>query len=171
MEKVKQEEKKEKDEALDVLHKQLVIEGQLIALYEKTEKEIASDAVRYILHMIQLDSKKHIDILQLVINVLDGEDVLKEEKEKILEGLNQHIELEKEAFASANKILDNTWIHENKGLKELINKWRNDEKEHIKTLKKLTDKTFFRISDFDFVVPFRTTEELDQRYTKYERKK
>jgi hypothetical protein len=105
----------------------------------------------------------------LATNVLNGDNVLRDEKEEILRGLVQHIELEKEAFSSAKKLLDNTWIRENKGLKELVTKWRDDEKEHIEALKKLSKKTFFRISDFDQAAIFKSTDELDERYSKYEK--
>jgi len=169
MYKIREEEKRELDEALDILKKQLLVEGQLIALYAEAEKEIQSKAVNYVLHMIHLESMKHIDILQLATNVLNGDNVLGDEKEEILRGLVQHIELEKEAFSSAKKLLDNTWIRENKGLKELVTKWRDDEKEHIEALKKLTEKTFFRISDFDQAAIFKSTDELDERYSKYEK--
>lgn len=55
-----------------------------MTLYKETAKEINSSAVKHLLHMISLDSRKHIDICQLVIEVLKGEDVLKEEKGELM---------------------------------------------------------------------------------------
>lgn len=169
---VKKKEEKEKEEIIDILEKQVEQEHILVSLYEETEKDIKSSAVRHLLHMIQLDSKKHVDICQLVIDVLRGEEVLKEEKEDLKKGLQRHIQLEKAAIEKANKILKNVWIRESEGLNELVKKWRNDEKEHHKALKKLAEKPFIRISERDFFAAFKTTEELEERYRKtYHRRK
>ncbi|UCH02753.1 MAG: hypothetical protein JSV20_02915 [Candidatus Bathyarchaeota archaeon] len=162
----KKRDEKEKEEAIDILTKQLETEYKLVSLYEETEKAIKSSAVRHLLHMIQLDSKKHIDICQLVIDILQGEEVLKEEKEDLKKGLQRHIELENEALEKANKLLRNVWIREIEGLQELVKKWRSDEKEHHKALKKLAEKPFIRISERDFFSAFKTTEELEERYRK-----
>ena len=159
---IKEREEKDKEEVIDLLSKQLEVERTLVRLYKETEKDIESSAVKHLLHMIQLDSRKHIDICQLVIEVLQDEDVLKEEKKEFLKGLQRHIELEKQAIDTANKILRNVWIRETKGLNELIKKWRNDEKEHHKTLKQLVSKTFFRTSPWDFQIM--SSEQLEERY-------
>jgi rubrerythrin len=165
--KVREEKEKEKEEVIDLLNKQIDVERNLVNLYKETAKDIKSNDVKHLLHMISLDSRKHIDICQLVIVVLQGEDVLKEEKGEILTGLKQHIELEKEAIDKANKILGNVWIRETKGLSELIKKWRNEEKEHHTMLKQMVGKTFFRIDEFDFAAVFKSKAELEERYEKY----
>lgn len=53
-----------------------------------------------------------------------------------------------------------------KGLRDLIKKWRKDEKELHTTLKNLVGKTFFRIEEFDVSTTFKSTEELEERYRK-----
>ena len=161
---INQREEKEKQEVIDLLQKQLDVERRLVDLYETTHRAIESKAVRLLLHMIQLDSRKHIDICQLVISVLQGEDVLKEEREYVIQGLQQHLKLEQAAIDMANKILKNVWIEETEGLKELIRTWRDEEKDHHKTLKKLADQRFFRMDPFDFVGFWRSTDELEERY-------
>jgi rubrerythrin len=133
---IKEREEKEKEEVIDLLSKQIDVERKLVNLYKETVKDIKSNVVKHLLHMISLDSSKHIDICQLVIEVLQEEDVLKKEKGELLTGLKQHIELEIDAIDKANKILRNVWIRETKGLSELIKKWRNEEKEHHTMLKK-----------------------------------
>lgn len=167
---IRDREEKEREDVIDLLGKQVKVERKLVSLYEETEGDIKSSAVKHLLHMIQLDSKKHIDICQLVIKVLTGEDVLKEEKEELMKGLQKHIKLEKEALDRSKKILANVWIRQNKGLRELINTWRKDEREHHKVLKKLAGKTFFRISDFDFGAMLKLPEQLEERYVKYDKK-
>jgi rubrerythrin len=170
-ERIKEREEKEKEEVINLLSIQVELEQKLVNLYKETSKDIKSNAVKHLLHMISLDSRKHIDICQLVIEILQGEDVLKEEKEELMTGLKQHMDLEKEAIERGNKILRNVWIQETKGLNELIKKWRNDEKEHHTMLKKLVGKTFFRIGDFDFSAALKSTKELEERYRKLKRKR
>lgn len=147
---IKEREEGARQEVIELLRKQMAVEGELVGLYEKTAGEINSTAVRHLLHMIQLDSRKHIDICQTVIEVLQGEEVLKQEKEELLEGLLRHVELEKESIERANKILKNVWIRETKGLSDLIKKLRNDEREHHKALQKLAGRPFFREDPFEF---------------------
>jgi len=79
-------ERKEKERGLLLLREQMRVEGKLVGLYEKTASEIKSKPVRHLLHMIQLDSRKHIDICETAMAILMGEDVLKEEKQELLEG-------------------------------------------------------------------------------------
>lgn len=163
-------EEKEKGEAIALLHNQIATEKKVITLlHNQIAKEIKSNPVRHLLHMIQLDSMKHIDICQAVIDVLRGEDVLKEEKKEIIEGMKRHLELEKKAIDTSKKILKNVWIEENAGLKELIKKLIKDEEDHHKTLMKLTDKTFFRIGFRDIMGSILSTAELDTRYVRLKR--
>jgi rubrerythrin len=168
-EQIRQREEKEREEAITLLQNQIAVEAKLVKLYQESEGEIESEAVRRLLHMIHLDSMKHIDICSIVIDVLRGEDVLMEEKKEALVGLQRHIDLEQEALEQANQILKNTWIDENRGLKALLKKWRNDEKEHHRALKKLKRQTFFRRSRFDFVA--KSTKELEERYLTYEKRR
>lgn len=147
---IKEREEREKQEALDLLRTQMTVEGELVKLYERTEGEMKSSAVGHLLHMIQLDSRKHIDICQTVIEVLQGEEVLTQEKKELIEGLQRHVDLEKGSIERANKILKNVWIRETKGLEQLIKRLRDDEREHHKTLKKLTGRAFFREDPFEF---------------------
>lgn len=161
-------EKRKKEEVIDLLRNQIELEAKLLDLYENTIEYIESGPVKHLLHMIQLDSRKHIDICQTAIEVLQGEDVLKPEKRELTEQLQRHIELEEDAVERANNILKNVWIRENKALSELIKRLRKDEREHHKTLKNLTRKEFFRVAYGDLYGMFRDPEE---RYVKYEIKK
>jgi len=51
------------------------VEGELVGLYERTAREISSQPVRHLLHMINMDSRKHIDICQTAIEILEGGDM------------------------------------------------------------------------------------------------
>jgi len=160
-------EKQDKIEVIDLLRKQIVTEQQLVRLYEETQGEVQSRVVRRLLHMIQLDSQKHIEICQLVIDVLQGEDILRNERREVIAGLKRHIELEKNALTLAKKVLKNVWIQETKGLQKLIKMWRDDEKKHHKALKNLTQMPFFRIEEFGgdyFLSVIQGWEKLEERY-------
>jgi len=60
-------------------------------------------------------------------------------------------------------------------IKDLIKKWKKDEKEHHTTLKNLVGKTFFRIAEFDVSTLFekvqkswkRDTGDINERESKY----
>ncbi len=156
--------KKEKAEAIRLLKEQIQVEGRLVGLYEKSHKEVENRPVRHILHMIQLDSRKHIDICQTAIEILEGKDVLKDERKELLTGVKEHVELEKGSIERADEILKNVWIRENKAIQELIKKLRDDEKRHHDTLKKLSEKTFFRLDPYDFTVIMRGSEFAEARY-------
>lgn len=157
-------EQREKEEVIALLREQVKVEGKLVDLYEKTAQDIRNKPVRHLLHTIQLDSMKHIDICQTVLEILQGEDVLKEEKTELKEGLREHLELERGSIERANEILKNIWIRENKAVTELIKKLRDDERRHTEALRKLADKTFFRWDPNDMTLIFRDTEWVDERY-------
>ena len=156
---------KEKEEIIKFMYRQIGIEGQLVSLYIETSGEVESSAVRHLLHMIQLDSMKHIDICQLVIDILKGEKILKKEKEELLVGLQRHINLEKESRDMAKKILNINLIQTTAGLKELVEKWRKDEEEHHNTMRNLTNKNFFEVP-FDFTSAIKSPEALEATYKK-----
>lgn len=161
---IKEREEKAKGEVIELLREQIKTEGRLVGLYEKTAPELENKPVRHLLHTIQLDSMKHIDICQTVLELLQGEDVLKEEKIELKERLREHVELEQGSITRANDILKNVWIRENKAAEELIKKLRDDEKRHTAALRKLADKTFFRLAPNDLTLVFRDSEWVDERY-------
>jgi rubrerythrin len=162
-------EDKEKEEIIELLKEQIKIEGRLVGLYEQSAKDLTNTPVRHILHMINLDSRKHIDICQTVIEILEGEDVFKEHKEDLLKGLKEHRDLEEDSVNRANKILGSVWIRENQALKVLIEKLRDDEKRHLNSLKKLSEKPFFRIDAKDFTAVFQGGEFAEKRYRRSKR--
>jgi len=80
MRELSEEEETSKEEAIGLLRKQIEVEGKLIGLYDKTASNTQNKPVRHLLHTIWLDSLKHIDICQTVLEILQGEDVLKKRK-------------------------------------------------------------------------------------------
>ena len=156
----------EKKEAVELLKKQLQVEGELIGLYEALERESSNKALKRIVQMYRLDSQRHINILQAAIEVIQGEEVFIEDKKPLSETLRKHLEFEKEALDNANRLMGKTWVEENKGLKGLLQIWRDDEKRHHAALKELTSKPYFRLGTNDMVALFREEEFLEDRYRK-----
>ena len=161
---IKEREEGAKQEALNLLREQLRVEGELVALYNRTAPEIENKAVMHLLEMVALDSRKHIAICQAAIEVLEGEDILSEDKPAIIEGLQRHLELEEGAIKRANEMLKNVWIRENNALSEMIKKLRDDERRHIETIRKLSEKPFFRFEPGDLTVVMRGVEFAEERY-------
>lgn len=157
---------KEKKEVVELLQKQLKTEGELIGLYEEHERKTGNKAIKRLMQMYRLDSQRHINIIQAAIEVIQGEEVFIDDRKPLAETLKQHLELEKEALDNANKVLGKAWVEENKGLKGLLEYWRDDERRHHKALKDLTSKPFIRMSSNDMVTLFRGEEFLEERYKK-----
>jgi rubrerythrin len=53
-----------------LLREQMEVEGKLIDLYDRTASNTQNKPVRHLLHTIRLDSLKHIDICQTVLEIL-----------------------------------------------------------------------------------------------------
>ena len=163
--------KRVRDELLDSLETQLKVEAELVALYEKTESGIKSRPVKHLLHMISLDSRKHIDICQTIIDVIRSDDVLQEEKTELVQGLKAHLDLEKGTLERLAKVKNNQWVSENQALKDLVDRVIRDEEAHVQTLMKLRDRAFFRIGRTDMTGIFNDLAWFEERYRKFEQKR
>jgi hypothetical protein len=159
-------EEEDREEIVETLTEQLEIEGQLVGLYEEYEHGTENKALKRVMQMFRLDSQRHINILEAVIEVIEGEDVLIEDKKDLKESLVKHLELEAKAIKMANKVLGKQIINETLGLKMLLEIWRDDEKRHHKALKELSTKTFYQLGFTDMVALFRDEEFLEERYLK-----
>jgi hypothetical protein len=164
-----EKEKKERKQAVKLLKKQIETEGQLIAQYQEYGIKVANIGVRRMLHMIMFDSQKHIEILQAAIDNIEGHDILKEDRKELREGLKKHIELEMESIKSAEKVLNFTWLRNTKGLRELIEGWRDEEKRHHQSLKKLSMKPFIMADPNDLTTLFQNDEWIEERYLRSKR--
>jgi hypothetical protein len=154
----------DRKEITDILSEQLEIEGQLVGLYDEYERNTENKALRRVMQMFRLDSQRHIYVLQAVVEVIEGEDMLIEDKKELHDSLKKHLELEAEALKKANNVLGKRMINENQGLKMLLEIWRDDEKRHHKALQELAKKNYFQISATDMVTIFKGEEFLERRY-------
>ena len=166
---ISDKEKEERKQAVELLKNQIETEGLLIAQYQEYGAKVANLGVRRMLHMIMYDSQKHIEALQAAIDNIEGVDILKEDRKDLREGLRRHINLEMESIKAAEKVLKYTWLRNTKGLRELIEGWRDEEKRHHQSLKKLSEKPFIEADPNDFITLFGTDEKLEERYLRSKR--
>jgi hypothetical protein len=166
---ISEREKEQREEAVKLLKNQIETEGQLITQYQEYGSKVANIGVKRMLHMIMLDSQKHIQALQAAIDNIEGHAILKEDRKELREGLQRHIELEMESIKSAEKVLRYTWLRNTQGLKELIEWWRDEEKRHHRSLKRLSEKPFIEADPNDLIASFRSDEWLEERYLRSKR--
>jgi hypothetical protein len=140
----------EKSEALRLLDEQLQTEKRLVEMYEETSdlilseparwllhmlqmdsrKHIVSEPARWLLHMLQMDSRKHIAIFNLAIEILEGRRIEEPDRQEVSVGLEKHLELEKQSLERAREIRGNRFVKENSGLSRLMEIWSDDERHH-----------------------------------------
>ncbi len=147
----------EKSEALSLLNEQLQTEKRLVEMYEETSDLIMSEPARWLLYMLQMDSRKHIAIFDMAIELLEGRRIGEEDWQEISVGLEKHLELERESIERSRTIGSNRWVKENSGLSRLLETWADDERRHHRTLQRLRDERFTRIDALDAYTEYRRT--------------
>ena len=160
-------EKEERQKVVEILKNQINIEGELVAQYKNYGEKLENTPVRQMLHMIMFDSQKHMVSLQAAIDIIEGQDVLIEDRRGLKEGLKRHIELEMESIKSAKKTLNYAWVQNMPGLKVLLEAWRDEEKRHHKILKQLSKKPYIEIDQMHAV--FRDEDFFEERYLRSKR--
>jgi rubrerythrin len=147
----------ERDEALSLLREQLQTERTLVEMYEETSALILGESARWLLHMLQLDSRKHIAIFNLAIEIVEGRKIQETDRQEIAVGLEKHLELEMESIERARKIRGIRLLQENSGLSRLLEIWAEDEKVHHASLQRLRDEKYDRANVFDAYTEYRRT--------------
>ncbi len=146
---------KEKAKALRLMGDQLKTEEQLVELYETTAGFIVGEPARWLLHMLQMDSRKHIEIFRMTIEILEGREVSVEDRMEISTGLKKHMELEKASIERGEELKRNPWVRDNSGLSRLLETWSRDEREHHRALQRLRDEGFTREDALDAYTNYR----------------
>jgi rubrerythrin len=153
-----------KNQIVKDLQKQILVENQLVKLYEEQEQFTDLQAMKRLMRMFRLDSLRHINIIEAAIEIIEGEEVFIEDREVLAETLGEHLKLEAEALQNVNKILGELWVNENWGLRELFELWRDDEKRHHSALRRITEKPYFRLYSWDLLALFRGVDFLEERH-------
>jgi len=142
---------------MNLINQQLKTEKKLVEMYEETAPLIMSEPARWLLHILQMDSRKHIAIFDMAVKILEGQRIGDEDRQEITVGLEKHLELEAESIERSKKIRANRWVKENSGLSRLMETWSSDERRHVKTLQRLRDERFTRMDAFDAYTEYRRT--------------
>ena len=79
-----------------------------------------SEPAKWLLHILQMDSRKHIAIFEMAIKILEGQRIGDEDRQEITVGLVKHLEQERESIERAKEIRANLWVNENSGLSRLM---------------------------------------------------
>ena len=154
----------DREEAKKILRDQIIVEGVLIGLYEKTANDIPNEIVQQMLRMIRHDSQKHIMMLKIIVDFLDGKEVFTQDRKSLVDTLKKHLELEKESIHKGETLLNQSWLRDRKGYRTIIESWVEDERRHHKFLKELSEKPYIPISSDDFAAVFRDEDFFEERY-------
>ena len=126
-------------------------------MYEETSDLILSEPARWLLHMLQMDSRKHIAIFNVAIEILEGRRIEEPDRQEMSVGLEKHLELEKKSLERASEIRGNRFVKENSGLSRLMEIWSDDERHHHRTLQRLRDERYTRMNALDAYTEYRRT--------------
>ncbi len=161
---IDKKEASDREEAKKILRDQIAIEGELIALYEKSVLESPNALIQQMLRMIRHDSQKHVMMLGIVVDFLEGKEVFIQDRKGLADSLKRHLELEMESIQRGELLLKHGWLRDRKGYRTIVESWVEDEKRHHKFLKELSDKPFTPMSSDDFSSAFRDEDFFEERY-------
>jgi len=126
--------KKVNDKTLDMLKGQKAFEDEtakrLTPMYNSTKNPL----VRFLIHRIILDTMKHSDTYQTLIDLNTRALVGETERKTIAEELTTHIKEENKMLKQAEKISESI---EDKNFKQIMEQIVEDERQHHKILQKL----------------------------------
>jgi hypothetical protein len=164
--------KEDKAEVMRLLLEQLETERRLVEMYKETSPLISSKSAEWLLFMLQMDSRKHIAVFSLAIDILEGLSIESTDRQEITVGLEKHLDLEKDSIERAKKLKANRLVKENSGLSRLLETWADEERHHHAILQRLKDEKYVRVDAFEAYIQFRRTafEQLNNEIKKLLRK-
>lgn len=135
-----------KEKLTELIRKQISIENINVKKVGETEKKVGYAAAKLFLQVIRVDSQKHADILNGMLEVLGGIPPSKSLWEHKLESyvdpvmvkreLEDHMKRESEMIAHVERETKST---KDEGLKQLLSYILDDEKRHHSILKTVVD--------------------------------
>lgn len=126
------------EDLLEKLRKQEKFERFNAEVISQTVAKMKNIVVKLLLHGIALDSLKHSDILNALIGLFSGSAAISDdEKERLEENLQKHIEFEEKMLEEYEKIIGKI---ENKEARFLIEYILSDERRHHKTIKEIMEQ-------------------------------
>jgi len=140
-----------KQNRVDFYKEQIELENHIHKKAESTVKDIGNIVINELITGIALDSKKHATLLNALVSLHTKATPSIAEKygSDIKESINEHIELERKAIDTYNKLLETV---DNESEKIIIRAILNDEIKHhslLKTIQKMVIENL-TLSEKDF---------------------
>ncbi len=126
----------DKRETLDFVERQSELEERIIKTVEENVSKLSNAFVKDLLLGVAQDSKKHIALLKSLRRAIEGPTpfISEDERDKIAEGIRQHIELERQAVATYGELMEKS---DNEQVKTIAAMIREDEIRHHRLLVEL----------------------------------
>ena len=118
-----------------LLRDQMVLEKKTAEVLSSTVQKAKNSVVRLFLNRLVLDSLKHADMLQALIDLNAGTIVTMVNKEEMKDSLERHVVQEKEMLDRLERILEKV---EDPKAKSLLKQIAEDEKRHHRILNEVT---------------------------------
>jgi len=135
-----------KEKLIELLKKQVAVEKTNVKEVGETEKKVGFAAAKLFLNIIRLDSRKHMEILNGIMQVLDGippgKTLWEHQVDSYIDPfvvqreLENHMSREAEMIKHVEKEIKQT---QDEGLKLLLQHIANDEKKHHEILESVTN--------------------------------
>ncbi len=124
------------DEFKRLLREGLAIEHEIVNLMSERVEGIKNSVVKYLLHGIVLDSSKHADTFQALIDLVGGVAMSEVEIGISQEVLRRHIKLEKDNLEKVEEIIDEI---EDRGIRFMLQNIAADERRHHNILNRMLE--------------------------------
>jgi rubrerythrin len=118
-----------------LLRDQMVLEEKTAEVLGATVQKTKNSVVRLFLNRLVLDSLKHADMLQALIDLRSGTIVTMVDKEEMKDSLEKHIIQEKDMLKRLEQIMERV---EEPKTKSLLKQIEQDEKRHHRILDEVT---------------------------------
>ena len=126
--------KKVDEETLEILKKQKAFEDETVKRLTPLYNSAKNPLIRFLVHRIILDTMKHSDTYQALIDLNTRALVGGTERKTMTEELTAHIKEENRMLKQAEKISGSV---EDRNFKQILEQIVEDERQHHKTLRQL----------------------------------
>jgi hypothetical protein len=130
----------------DLIREQIQLEKETAKKFSTLEPRIDSPAARLLIREMQLDTKKHAEILESALKVMDGPKSFWEftldidaDKRVVRKELEDHMKAEERMMHQIEEELKKT---DDEALKLLLKHFAEDERKHHGNLKTILDKAY-----------------------------
>ncbi|MHA1754754.1 MAG: ferritin family protein [Candidatus Odinarchaeia archaeon] len=121
---------------IEIVKKSIELENKIVKRAKKTVEDMKNPLIKELILGIALDSEKHANMLQGLIDLLENKTpyIDQEEKDTIGDDINDHIAMEREAINQYSKLVEKV---DKREMKMILNYLIEDEKRHHNLLKRI----------------------------------